>query len=527
MNGLSAMGTGLAQFAGQAGLEAQKSALADQQAILADQLATTRESAGRVQAGQIAATAATQAQGATAANIATEQAGANTRNTATIAGTKANTEATIAAENQRQQNLLNQPPDLIRTLKFLGVDIPGLTPSSGGSAPATGATPSSAAPAANGTSTPTGAATPTPGASDTTSPSSAPAGASPQGASSGTAAQSKPNPLDNPLVAKALGWPQAGSEEALRRAVAADVNNDPAFKYQTAGQRAVETELRVNVAKGTMTSPATQQANAALIASYQMKPLDGFALTRQGGAETMAMVSKLNPDYQESRYPEINKAMSSFGPGKQGDIVRSLDVGVQHLGVIDQAAQNLGNTDIGVVNTVKNAFQKQFGYAPPTTFDGLKQIVSTEIEKAVAGGIGSAGDRERLQASLSAANSPAQLQAVTDGFRALMAGQLDGLKRQYENDTGFRSGPFAFENKLGPETIKALGSRSSGTGGQATGAAPSAPPSSSSKSGLGDATSFGDASGAPWTLSAPKPGDADYKEPAKSPPLPPGFRLVQ
>src|SRR4029077_6154862 len=43
LNGLSALGAGVSQFAGQAGLELQKSQLANQSAILADQLATTRE----------------------------------------------------------------------------------------------------------------------------------------------------------------------------------------------------------------------------------------------------------------------------------------------------------------------------------------------------------------------------------------------------------------------------------------------------------------------------------------------------
>lgn len=80
MNGLSAAGSGLASFAATAGLEAQradaatalqasggviqgnlmtqKAGLEQQQAILADQLATTREAGGRTQAAGIASTAA-------------------------------------------------------------------------------------------------------------------------------------------------------------------------------------------------------------------------------------------------------------------------------------------------------------------------------------------------------------------------------------------------------------------------------------------------------------------------------------
>lgn len=58
LNGLSTLGTGVSEFAGRAGLEQQRADLAKQNLVLADQLATTRESAGRQEAGQIAATAA-------------------------------------------------------------------------------------------------------------------------------------------------------------------------------------------------------------------------------------------------------------------------------------------------------------------------------------------------------------------------------------------------------------------------------------------------------------------------------------
>lgn len=459
MNGLSALGAGVSAFAGAAGLEAQKAGLAQQQAILADQLATTRETGLQASGGVIAAAAAKKAQDAAAANVATEQTAATGRTVLSEAGANARNAATEAGAMARTQATINAPPETIKLLRALGVPLPG-APSPTAAAPAAGSTGASASASDPTTPTPiasgasTGTATPTPIVPGTASGAAAPVA----------------DPMDNPIVQKALGYPAAGSEDALRRAVAADVKSDPTFKYKTAGAQAVETELRVNVAKGTMTSPETQAANAAMIASYQIKPPDGFALSRPGAAETMAKVKDFNPDYQESRFPEINKAMSAFGPGPQGNIVRSLDVGVQHLDVIDQAGKALGNTNVGFVNTAKNAFLQQFGYSAPTTFDGLKQIVATEIEKSVAGGIGASGDRDRLIKSLDGAKSPAQLLAMTDGFRSLMAGQLAGLKTQYENDTDFKSGPFAFDKKLGPATIRALALHAGG------GPAPSAQP---------------------------------------------------
>lgn len=423
LNGLSTMGQGISAFAGTAGLEAQKSQLSQQTAILADQLATTRESAGRVQAGDIAATAAEKAQAATAANIATEQGGANTRQTAALAATASEGAATRAAEMERELARINAPPDVIKLLRAFG-QLPDPTASPASPSGSTAAT------------TPTGASTPP----------AAPTSAGPD--------------LSNPLVAKALGLPMPGSEDAIRRGIADDVNNDPKFKGATIGQKGAEVENRLAVAKGTMGDPASRAVNAAAIASYQQSPLDQRSKQMAGGPETMAEVMRLNPNYQEGRYPEINKAMAAFATGKQGDTTRFLNVGVQHLDAFDQAAQALKNNDVRAINSLSNYFQEQFGVAAPTTFDGLKQIVATEVEKSIAGGIGASADRDRLLKSLDRASSPQQLQAMTNGFRTLMAGQLKGLKAQYEDATGFKSGPFAFEQKLDPTTIKALGAKS-------------------------------------------------------------------
>lgn len=435
LNGLSALGAGISDFAGRAGLEQQR----------AD-----------------AATALQQSAGVIAATAADKLAGTNRDAAATLAGT--------------QSNLVNQKAGLEQQAAILADSLTGKRESAGraqaagiaqdaqGRAQAFQSVEAQKARDADpesikilrilGQLPPAGssASAPDQGVSGATIPSGS--GAAPDAPTA--------NPAVSALLDKTLGRPPAGSEGAIRMAIAGDVNSDPAFKYKTAGQKAAEIEARVAVAGGKMTDPASRESMATGIASYQLSPLTNFALTKPGGPETMARALQLNPDYQESRYPEVNKGMSAFGSGKQGDIVRSINVGVQHLDVIDQAGAALGNTDVRAVNSLKNAFQQQFGASAPTTFDGLKQIVGTEIEKAVAGGIGSASDRDRLMKALDGANSPAQLKSITDGFRGLMIGQLSGLKTQYEDATGFKSGPFAFEGKLVPATVRGLGLRSDG-----------------------------------------------------------------
>jgi hypothetical protein len=108
MNGLSAMGAGVANFAGSAGLEQQKATLAQQGMVLADQLAHASKTAENAQQGTIAAGAAEKLQESTMAQLAVTTASAQ-KVAATQAGgvmgaasisaaaSRANTAAVIAA----------------------------------------------------------------------------------------------------------------------------------------------------------------------------------------------------------------------------------------------------------------------------------------------------------------------------------------------------------------------------------------------------------------------------------------------
>ena len=94
MNGLSSMGSGIASFAGTAGLEQQKATFAQQGMVLADQLAHTSKTAEITQAGTIAAGAAEKLQESTLAQLAVTTASA--QKVATIGAG-----ATIAAAGEQ------------------------------------------------------------------------------------------------------------------------------------------------------------------------------------------------------------------------------------------------------------------------------------------------------------------------------------------------------------------------------------------------------------------------------------------
>ena len=146
-------------------------------------------------------------------------------------------------------------------------------------------------------------------------------------------------------------------------------------------------------------------------------------------------------------FGSTGKAVSSFGTGKQGDLIRSFNVGISHLNTLDGLVDALGNNDMQAFNKFGNAVAAQTGNPAPTNFDAAKAIVGDEIIKAIVGGGGALADRENAQNQIDRANSPQQLRGVINTYKKLMAGQLGGLKKQY-TDTTHRGN---FDSRLSPE----------------------------------------------------------------------------
>lgn len=238
LNGLKAFGESVAGTAERMGLEEQKSQLARQTLELADNLATRRESTGRQEAGDIA-----ERQARLTDTLIGGRESAGRRETAQFTSeenrrqeearsleAEKNRTSTASIERAREQASLerklleiNAPPDVIKVLRELG------------QLPASSSTPSpTSKPAADGTESP-------------------------------LASKAAPTPdINNPLIAKALGLPMAGSEAAVRQAIADDVKKDPGFKYKTLGEQAAEIEQRLALSK--KTDLTERQGKSALFA---------------------------------------------------------------------------------------------------------------------------------------------------------------------------------------------------------------------------------------------------------------------
>jgi hypothetical protein len=156
-----------------------------------------------------------------------------------------------------------------------------------------------------------------------------------------------------------------------------------------------------------------------------------------------------------AHYSAKQKATRDFGSGTQGNAIRSFSVALDHLDVADQLGQALKNGDNQRINALRNTIKEQFeGWEGAVDFNFAKKIVGDEITKSILGsGAGTGQDREDIQKAFSSANSPQQLEGVIRTAKRLMAGQLRGLKQQYEQTTGQTD----FDTRLSSAARRELG----------------------------------------------------------------------
>lgn len=168
--------------------------------------------------------------------------------------------------------------------------------------------------------------------------------------------------------------------------------------------------------------------------------------TSPTGIKFMTLVNQAYPSYDATQYGTKVKARNDFAT-TSGKTVQSLNVGIQHLNLLDKLIDAQNNGDVQAVNQISNAWQQQFGSAAPTNAQAAASIVGDEITKAVIGGGGALSDRQKNEINVLKA-SPAQAKGAIQTYKGLMAGQLSGLKQRYSKATGLDD----FEDYLSPET---------------------------------------------------------------------------
>lgn len=185
--------------------------------------------------------------------------------------------------------------------------------------------------------------------------------------------------------------------------------------------------------------------------------------TRGGHREKMLGLVGQYTDhkYSDTDYREKVIALGEFQRTK-GNAVRFLNVSIDHIDTAAEYSKALKNVDLPKLNQLKNWWQTETGQPAPNTFNGVKDIVASEVIKGSIGGPGGVEERKANAEKVKAAASPEQLDELFTGWKKLMAGQMKGLEKQYESGT--RLGNFR-EKYMLPRARAALEEVSESDGG--------------------------------------------------------------
>jgi hypothetical protein len=181
--------------------------------------------------------------------------------------------------------------------------------------------------------------------------------------------------------------------------------------------------------------PGDVQAYIKKIADYEIDPR---TTSIKGGhrEQVMSAVAQYDPTYDQNSFGSRAKAIRDFGTGPQGNSVRSFDVAIDHLDLLKHYTKALDSGDVRAINSIRNRWLEETGSPLPTNLQAVAPIVGAEVSKAVIGSNNALADREELRKPLLSANSVPQITGAIEAYQGLMAGQLKGLKKQYEDTTG-------------------------------------------------------------------------------------------
>lgn len=240
---------------------------------------------------------------------------------------------------------------------------------------------------------------------------------------------------------------QMANQQAFQQAqishMAAEEQQSQASLAETIRQHNLENRqkqqaLGINPDSGQMDPQFSKMVDD--IGQLRAPALNANATRNPRNFNVMQAVYEKYPGYDGSQWQNKQRTVDDFGSsGKSGILLKSADAGIQHLGNIDTAIDNLQNTPVSFWNSGVNWVKKEMGLSvAPTSFDAQKGIVAAEITKFIEGGgtgAGALADREQLRNDLDSSRSPAQLHDVVAKWKGLMAGQIHALGDSFQRGT--------------------------------------------------------------------------------------------
>ena len=201
---------------------------------------------------------------------------------------------------------------------------------------------------------------------------------------------------------------------------------------------------------------AKRNPTAEAIASYKAQPPSASSKGGAGASALLNDVRKINPEYNEQKYKEAQIVRNDFAKlsaGSGGAQLQAVRRAVPHLDQIKSAYAALDSGNMPMVNAVLQQYGYNVGDDRVAAAQALTGLVTSEVEKAVAGGLGGVGEREALSKQLSPNMNSKQIAAVIKGWQGLIVTQADALRDQW---TGHGLPEKEFNDLLSPRVKQVL-----------------------------------------------------------------------
>lgn len=148
--------------------------------------------------------------------------------------------------------------------------------------------------------------------------------------------------------------------------------------------------------------------------------------------------AQYDPTFDATDFNKRNRTAVDFSPaGQSGKAVTAINTTMGHLSELQDRMDTLGNTNIPIVNTVKNWIGTQTGDAAPGQAQTVRDAVANELRKvfATTGG-GGLEELKEWEANFPTNASPAQAKEGIKEAVRLMDSRLSALGNQYSVGMG-------------------------------------------------------------------------------------------
>lgn len=148
------------------------------------------------------------------------------------------------------------------------------------------------------------------------------------------------------------------------------------------------------------------------------------------------LAAQYDPTWDMSQYPARVALRKDFTSGKSANNIRSLNTAIGHLQSLSQAGQNLGNTGLPLINTVKNKASQAVGNPQKTKFDNAVNAVAGEMSTVFKGSSGTDQEIKSWKDQMNSSQSPAQIQEGINQMIELMGSRLSAFDSQWTTGMG-------------------------------------------------------------------------------------------